>query len=99
MNSISSNNQRIEMRVDLETKQMAERASAALGCSSLTEYITRLIRENSPEIIQQQTDIKLSNQQFEHFIDLSEGATLKPSNKILTAAKRVDNDGLMHRQV
>ncbi|RLA21746.1 MAG: DUF1778 domain-containing protein [Gammaproteobacteria bacterium] len=83
------------MRVDLETKQMAERASAALGCSSLTEYITRLIRENSPEIIQQQTDIKLSNQQFEHFIGLCEDVTLKPSNKILTAAKRLDNDGLM----
>lgn len=81
------------MRVDLETKQMAERASAALGCSSLTEYITRLIRENSPNIIQQQTDIKLSNQQFEHFIDLCEDVALKPSNKILTAAKRLDNDG------
>lgn len=94
MNSISSNNQRIEMRVDIETKQMAERASLALGCSSLTEYITRLIRENSPEIIQQQTDIKLSNQQFERFIDLCEDVTLKPSKKILMAAKRLDNDGL-----
>jgi hypothetical protein len=39
-------------RIDLETKQMAERASAVLGCSSLTEYITRLIRDNSPNIIQ-----------------------------------------------
>lgn len=94
MTSISSNNQRIEMRVDLETKQMAERASAALGCSSLTEYITRLIRENSPKIIQQQTDIKLSNQQFEHFIDLCEDTSLKPSKRLLAAAKRLDDEGL-----
>ena len=94
MTSISSNNQRIEMRVDLETKQMAERASAALGCSSLTEYITRLIRENSPKIIQQQTDIKLSNQQFEHFIELCEDTSLKPSKRLLAAAKRLDDEGL-----
>ena len=91
MASISSNNQRIEMRVDLETKQMAERASAALGCSSLTEYITRLIRENSPRIIQQQTDIKLSIQQFEHFIEVCEDTSLKPSKRILAAAKRLDD--------
>ena len=82
------------MRVDLETRQMAERASAALGCSSLTEYITRLIRENSPEIIQQQTDIKLSHQQFEQFIELCEDVTLKPGKKLLTAAKRLDKEGL-----
>ena len=44
MDSISSNNQRIEMRMDLETRQMTERGSATLGCSSLTEYITRWIR-------------------------------------------------------
>jgi uncharacterized protein (DUF1778 family) len=94
MASISSNNQRIEMRVDLETKQMAERASVALGCSSLTEYITRLIRENSPRIIQQQTDIKLSIQQFEHFIEVCEDTSLKPSKRILAAAKRLDDVGL-----
>lgn len=82
------------MRVDLETKLMAERASAALGCSSLTEYITRLIRENSPEIIQQQTEIKLSNQQFDNFIELCEDVTLKPSETLLAAAKRLDKDGL-----
>lgn len=93
MNNISTNNQRIEMRVDIETKQMAERASAALGCSSLTEYITRLIRENSPEIIQQQTNIKLSNQQFEHFIELCEDITQEPSKKLLAAARKLDREG------
>lgn len=83
MATVSSNNQRIELRVDLETKQIAERASAALGCASLTEYITRLIRENSPQIIQQQTEIKLSNQQFDHFISLCEDPTLNPSRRLV----------------
>ena len=93
MTTISSNTQRIELRL-VETKQMAERASAALGCSSLTEYIIRLIRENSPKIIQQQTDIKLSSQQFEHFIGLCEDTSLKPSKRLLEAAKRLDDEGL-----
>ena len=90
---VSPNIQRIEMRVDLETKQMAERASVALGCSSLTEYITRLIRENSPQIIQKQTAIKLSNQQFDQFIELCEDETLKPSKRLLEASKRLDEEG------
>jgi uncharacterized protein (DUF1778 family) len=89
-----ANQQRIEMRVDLETKQIAERAAAALGCSSLTEYITRLIRENSPRIIQQQTEIKLSNQQFDHFIKACQDTSLKPSQEIVNAAKLLDTEGL-----
>lgn len=89
-----ANSQRIEMRVDLETKQIAERAAAALGCSSLTEYITRLIRENSPKIIQQQTEIKLSNQHFDQFIKACQDTTLKPSAEILAAARLLDTEGL-----
>jgi uncharacterized protein (DUF1778 family) len=93
MATVSSNNQRIELRVDLETKQIAERAAVALGCSSLTEYITRLIRENSPKIIQQQTEIKLNHQQFERFITLCEDTTVKPSSRLLKAAQRLDYEG------
>ena len=85
--------QRIDMRVDTETKQIAERAAAALGCSSLTEYITRLIKENSPRIIQQQTEIKLTNQQFDSFIRACEDTHLKPSSEILAAAKLLDTEG------
>ncbi len=90
---VSSNNQRIEMRVDSETKQLAERASTALGCASLSEYITRLIRENSPKIIQQQKEIKLSNRQFDCFIELCQDVSLKPGKQLLKAAKRLDEEG------
>jgi len=93
MSSISTHNQRLDMRIDLETKQMAERASAALGCSSLTEYITRLIRDNSPNIIQQKTQITLSNQQFDQFIALCENETIKPSKSLLQAAQQLDKEG------
>lgn len=60
--------ERIEMRVDAEIKQLAERASAALGCASLTEFITRLIRDNAPVILQQEASIRLTNAQFDNFI-------------------------------
>jgi uncharacterized protein (DUF1778 family) len=89
----SVNNQRLEMRLDVETKQLAERAAVALGCVSLSEYITRLIRENSPQIIQEQTEIKLNNQQFDRFIALCEDDSLKPSTRLLNAAKRLDQEG------
>jgi uncharacterized protein (DUF1778 family) len=93
MTSLSSNHQRVEMRLDLETKQMAERASAALGCVSLSEYITRLIRENSPQILQQHNEIKLSNQQFDRFIALCDEVSLTPGKSLLKAAKRLDEEG------
>jgi len=85
--------ERIEMRVDNETKRMAERAAAALGCSSLTEFITRLIRDNAPEIIQHETTMTLSNDQFDHFIAACDDKTLKPSETLITAVKRLDKEG------
>ena len=86
--------ERIEMRVDNETKRMAERAAAALGCSSLTEYITRLIRDNAPQILQDETTIKLTGAQFDKFMAVCNDTTLKPSDKLVTAAKRLDKEGL-----
>ncbi len=85
--------ERIEMRVDNETKRMAERAAAALGCNSLTEFITRLIRDNAPEIIQHETTITLSNAQFDHFMAVCDDKTLKPSEPLITAVKRLDKEG------
>jgi uncharacterized protein (DUF1778 family) len=93
MSTTQSSNQRIDIRIDLETKQIAERAAAALGCSSLTEYITRLIKENSPKIIKKQTEIKLTNQQFDSFIKACLDTEAKPSKEILAAAKLLDTEG------
>jgi len=85
--------ERIEMRVDNETKRLAERAAAALGCSSLTEFITRLIRDNAPEILKNETTIKLTNEQFDHFLSVCNDSTLKPSEELISAAKRLDKEG------
>lgn len=85
--------ERIEMRVDNETKRLAERAAAALGCSSLTEFITRLIRDNAPDILKNETTIKLTNEQFEHFLSVCNDSTLKSSEELISAAKRLDKEG------
>jgi uncharacterized protein (DUF1778 family) len=85
--------ERIEMRVDPDTKQLAERASAALGLASMTEFITNLIRENAPKILQQQTEIEVTNAQFDRFMAICNDTERKPSAHILEAAKRLDAEG------
>jgi uncharacterized protein (DUF1778 family) len=85
--------ERIEMRVSPEVKNLAERASAAMGCSSLTEFVTRLIREHAPSILEQQKTMELTNAQFDNFIAVCNDKTLKPSRSLLKAAKRLDSEG------
>lgn len=85
--------ERIEMRVDAETKSLAERASAALGCASLTEFMVRLIRDNAPHILEHEATIRLSNEQFDRFLALCIESDKNPSDRILAAAKRLDTEG------
>ena len=85
--------ERIEMRVDTETKTLAERASAAMGCASLTEFMVRLIREHAPGILQHETSIQLANTQFDAFMAACSDPERKPGTRILKAAKRLDEEG------
>ena len=85
--------ERIEMRIDSETKSMAERASAALGCASLTEYLIRLIRENAPKALEQEASIQVTNTQFDNFVAICNNVELMPSDRIMAAAKRLDAEG------
>ncbi|TKB11805.1 DUF1778 domain-containing protein [Desulforhopalus sp. IMCC35007] len=85
--------ERIEMRVSPEVKILAERASAAMGCSSLTEFVTGLIREHAPSILAKQTTIELSNTQFDNFLSVCNDQTLKPGKSLLKAAKKLDDEG------
>ena len=84
--------ERIEMRVDTETKTLAERASAAMGCASLTEFMVRLIHEHAPEILQNENSIQLANAQFYAFIAACSDTERKPGARILEAAKRLDEE-------
>jgi len=84
--------ERIEMRVDAETKQLAERAAAALGCASLTEFMVRLIRDNAPQILQAQATIELTSAQFDQFMQICEAPTA-PHDRLKAAAARLDREG------
>lgn len=85
--------ERIEMRVSPEVKILAERASAAMGCNSLTEFLTGLIREHAPSILAKQTTVELTNTQFDNFLSVCNDKTLKPSKSIQKVAKRLDREG------
>ncbi len=85
--------ERLEMRVDTDTKQLAERASAIAGYSSLTDFVTHLIRENAPDILKQQANIELTNEQFDNFMAACRDDTATPSPRILEAADKLDKEG------
>lgn len=83
---------RLEMRIDADTKTLAERAAAALGCKT-SEYIARLIREHAPETLEAQTTIQATNAQFDTFLAACK-APPAPSARIRAAASRLDKEGL-----
>lgn len=85
--------ERIEMRVDADIKLLAERAAAVCGYASMTDFITSLIRENAPGILQSKTSIRLGNAQFEHFISVCNDVERKPGVRITEVAKRLDTEG------
>lgn len=85
--------ERMEMRVDPEIKRLAERASAVLGCASVTEFVSTLIRDNAPKILEQQSAIEVTNAQYDRFMAICSDTERKPSERILEAAKRLDAEG------
>jgi uncharacterized protein (DUF1778 family) len=85
----------IEISLDSETRLLAERASAATGFDNMNHFLTSLIREHAPRILAQQNSIELTNSDFDRFRVICEDETLKPSEEILEAVKRLDNEGLI----
>lgn len=85
--------ERIEMRVDADIKRLAERAASVCGYASVTEFITGLIREHAPEMVQRETSIQLTNRAFDHFLEVCNDSERQPSERILRAAKKLDAEG------
>jgi len=88
---MSSSATRINMRVNEQTKQLAERAAILSGCT-VTEYLTRLILNDAPNVLQGKTQISLSSTQFNQFM-LACKNTKMPSKKLLDTAKSLDEEG------
>lgn len=85
--------QRYEMQWDDETRLLVERAALAGGYANIKAYITHLIREDAPKVLSRYEQLKVTNQNFERFMDACENPP-KPSKKIVDAAKRLTTEGL-----
>lgn len=89
---MSIRSERLETRLDPETKRLAERA-AALGFGSMADYITRLIREDAPKRLAEQALIQVANEQFDHFRAACNDTSRTPSERLRRAAARLDKEG------
>ncbi|HHB76992.1 MAG TPA: DUF1778 domain-containing protein [Desulfobulbus sp.] len=84
---------RLDMRLRPEIKAKAEKASALLGMRSLTEYIVKLIDENSTRIIQQYESMTIENDIFDNFIQACEKIE-EPNLNLLNAAAYTKKQGI-----
>ena len=78
-----TNNEFIEIHLDAETNQLAERTAATLGYATLTEFFIYLIQNHAPQVLQEHSHIQLSHAQFEQFVEVC-----KTQNKIPTRLKQ-----------
>lgn len=76
---------RIDMRLDEEIKAKAEKASALLGLRSLTEYVVRLMDEDSTRVISEHSGMIVEEDIFDRFMNACEDADAP--NKALIEAK------------
>jgi len=76
---------RLDIRLDEEIKIKAEKASALLGLKSLTEYVVRLMDENSSKIIAQHESMIVEDSVFDRFMAACDQAQA-PNTALLEAA-------------
>lgn len=83
---------RLDLRLDMEIKNKAEKASALLGMKSLTEYVVKLMDENASEVIEKYESITLDNDIFDQFMDACDKAD-KPNKALKDAASFAKEQG------
>lgn len=76
---------RLDIRLDEDIKIKAEKASALLGLKSLTEYVVRLMDEDSTQVIAQHESMSVEDNMFDQFIAACEQAQA-PNKDLLEAA-------------
>lgn len=84
---------RIDMRIDQLLKEAAEKAAALKGMRSLTEYVVRLIQEDTERVIKEHESMTLQDDVFDRFINACDAAE-SPNQKLLEAMKFTKNQGI-----
>ena len=88
---MTSKTERIEARFPAELKVLAERAALASGCT-LTDYLANLVRDDAPRRLKEQSEIAVTNAQFDRFLQVCESEPA-PSDRIREAARKLDEEG------
>jgi uncharacterized protein (DUF1778 family) len=75
---------RLDLRLDEEVKAKAEKASALLGLKSLTDYVVKLMDEDSTQVIEKHEGFTIEDNAFDLFFEACDKA--KAPNKALLDA-------------
>ncbi|MCK5034942.1 MAG: DUF1778 domain-containing protein [Candidatus Sabulitectum sp.] len=84
---------RLDIRLDDRVKRKAEKAAALLGMKSLTEYIVKLMDEDSSKVISEYEEITLENDAFDRFMKVCEAAA-EPDEYLRKAALTAKRSGI-----
>ncbi len=84
---------RLDMRLNEEIKEKAEKAAALIGLKSLTEYVVRLIDDNATKVIAQHESIILENNIFDSFMLACEEAQ-SPNKSLKDAVTFTNKQGI-----
>jgi len=87
-------NTRLDIRLDRNIKDKAEKAAALLGLSSLTEYIVRLMDQDATQVIAQYENMAVEDNLFDRFMQACENAP-PPNQALLDAATFTKEKGLL----
>jgi uncharacterized protein (DUF1778 family) len=82
---------RLDIRLDEEVKARAEKASALLGLNSLTEYVVRLMDDDSTQVIAEHESITVEANVFDQFMMACD--EVKAPNKALLEAASFTKNG------
>lgn len=84
---------RLDMRLDAEIKEMAEKASALLGRKSLTEYVVELMERDASKVIAEHESITVQDDVFDRFMDACDNAK-QPSQTLRNAVVFTREQGI-----
>lgn len=85
---------RYEMQWDEETHALAERAAHASGLTSIKAYVTQLVRQHAPEVLEAYSCVQLTNAQFDAFCKACDNPPT-PTDKLRKAARALDQEGFV----
>ena len=83
-------NERLEIRTQLKTKKMLEKASELSGARSVSDYANRVLREDASRVIEEHSKITLPDDIFDQFTAACENAA--PPNAALRAALELSRE-------